>query len=68
MPGGETAAAILFYIALALLVWGAVRKARATIERHAGGPLDNILLACGGAGLALAVAIFATGPRRLLPF
>ena len=69
MPGGETIAAVAFYLGVASLVVGAMLSARRTIERQPGrsGP-GLALVGVGLAGIAFAVVVFATGPRGVLPF
>lgn len=70
MKNGETIAAIAFYLGVAALVVGAMLAARGAIERGRGGPNPRAigLIATGLVGIAVAVLIFATGPRGVLPF
>lgn len=70
MKNGETFAAIAFYLGVAALAVGAMLAARGAIERRGTGPDRRAigLIACGLAGIGLAVVIFATGPRGVLPF
>jgi len=65
----ETLAAGAFYLGVAALVVGAIRAARSAIEgpRRRGTP-GFALIGAGIAGIAVAVAVFATGPRHVLPF
>ena len=69
MAGAETVAAVVFYLGVAALVVGAMLSARRTIERHSGRSTPGLALACiGVAGIAVAVVVFARGPRGVLPF
>lgn len=69
MKNGETIAAIVFYLGVASLVVGAMLAARRAIERVPGrDPFALGLVGAGLVGIAIAVAIFATGPRGVLPF
>jgi hypothetical protein len=65
----ESIAAIAFYGGLAALVFGAVRLARASLERqrHRDG-LGLIAIALGAACCSIAVIIFSSGPKGVLPF
>jgi hypothetical protein len=65
----ESVAAATFYVALAATVGGAIVLARGAVERVVGGKrLGFVLLGIGLAGIAIAIAFYATGPRRMLPF
>lgn len=69
MAASESIAAIVFYLGVAALVVGAMLAARRAIERLPGrSTLGLALLAFGALGIASAVALFATGPRGMLPF
>jgi hypothetical protein len=65
----ESAAAAAFYAGLGLAVWGAIVLARRAVERRpAGARRGAMLLAAGLAAIAFALAVYVTGPRRVLPF
>ncbi len=69
MNVSESVAAGLFYVASALAVGGAIVLARRAVERRNGGARLGIVLLCiGVAGLSASIAIYVTGPRRMLPF
>ena len=69
MPVGETIAAIVFYLSVAALVVGAMLSARRAIERLPGRSTTGFaLVGLGVVGIAIAVVVFATGPRTVLPF
>jgi uncharacterized membrane protein YoaK (UPF0700 family) len=60
--------AALFYLSVASLVAGGIRAARAAIERRSRDGIGIALAAAGLLGLAIAVMLFETGPRSVLPF
>ncbi len=65
----ESIAATAFYVGLAALVFGAIRLARASLERKRGRDAVGIAaLALGALCFVVAVGIFVTGPRGVLPF
>jgi len=70
MPGGETIAASVFYLGLAAFVVGTMLAAQRAIERRGARPCRRAfaLIAGGLVGILAAIAIFATGPRGVLPF
>lgn len=70
MPVSETIAAIVFYLGVAALVVGAILSARRAIEhRRDGSSRVGIgAIVVGLVAIVIAVSIFATGPRGVLPF
>ncbi|GAC1307675.1 MAG: hypothetical protein NVS2B3_13440 [Vulcanimicrobiaceae bacterium] len=69
MPGGETVAAVAFYLGVGALVVGAMLSARQAIELRPGRSTPGLaLVGIGAAGIAIAVFVFARGPRGVLPF
>lgn len=65
----ESIAAIAFYVGLAALVFGSIRLARASLERRQGRDKLGIgALALGVICFVIAVCVFVTGPRGVLPF
>lgn len=70
MKAGETLSAIAFYLGVAALAVGAMLAARGTIEGRGRRPDGRALglIGIGFAGIALAVVVFATSPRGVLPF
>lgn len=64
-PGFDAA---IFYLSVIALCGGVVRALCAAVERQARDRTGIMIAACGMAGLGVAIAIFVTGPRTLLPF
>jgi hypothetical protein len=64
----ESVAAVAFYLGLGALLLGAVRVARARIEGQPRDRLGLTAIALALACFAIAVAIFARGPKGVLPF
>jgi hypothetical protein len=55
-------------VSLALTLGGAMLAARAAVEQKRADRRGIVLLAVGALGLVFALASYATGPRRMLPF
>jgi hypothetical protein len=65
----EGFAAAIFYVSIAALVGGAMFFARGAIERGAGRDRRAlVLVVIGFAGIAVSVAMYVVGPRKILPF
>jgi amino acid transporter len=64
----ESFAAIAFYIGLAALVFGSMRLVRAALERHRRDRVGIVALAIAGVCFLIAVALFSSGPRGVIPF
>jgi small neutral amino acid transporter SnatA (MarC family) len=65
----EGVAAAIFYVSIAALIVGAMFYARGVIERGAGRDRRGLVLVLVGlTGIAISVAIYVVGPRKMLPF
>jgi uncharacterized membrane protein HdeD (DUF308 family) len=64
----ESLAAITFYVGLAALIFGAVRLARAALERRSRDVPGIVSVVAGGVCFVIAVALFVSGPRGVIPF
>ena len=65
----EGFAAAVFYVSIAALIGGAMFFARAVIERGAGRDQRGLVLVVVGlVGIAISVAMYVMGPRKMLPF
>jgi hypothetical protein len=64
----ESFAAIAFYIGLAALVFGSVRLVRAALERQRRDRAGIAAIAIAGGCFIIAVALFLSGPRSVMPF
>lgn len=69
MNGAENVAAVAFYLGLGGTIGGAIMLARTAVERRASGNrVGIVLLVVGLAAIAGSIAVYLTGPRRMLPF
>jgi len=67
MSASESVATIAFYVGLVALCAGAIIGARGAVERT-GARAALPLVIVGAVGIALALAVYAQGPRKMLPF
>jgi hypothetical protein len=68
MSNATSLAAIAFYLGVAGLGVGAIRLARAAIERRGRDALGLGIVSFGAIAIGVAIALFVTGPREALPF
>lgn len=68
MTGTESLAAVAFYAGLGALIFGSVRIVRARLEGQRRETWGFAAVALAVACFALAVSVFARGPRGVLPF
>ena len=64
----ETGATLAFYVGLLASIVGVVRIARARLERRRPDPFGTAIAAAGALVLVVAMLLYLSGPRRMLPF
>jgi hypothetical protein len=65
----EGFAAAVFYVSIAVLIGGAMFFARGVIEGGTGRDRRGLVLVVVGlVGIAVSVAMYVVGPRKMLPF
>ena len=64
----ESGATLAFYVGLLASIVGVIRVARARLERRRPDPFGMGIAAAGALVLVVALLIYLSGPRRMLPF
>lgn len=64
----DSLAAGAFYVGLAGCIFGLIRVLRASIERQTRDRVGLASLAIGAVFVVVAIAVYLTGPKTVLPF